>query len=298
MLQLIDVEKRVGAETHIGGVSLSLERGTLTVLLGATLSGKTSLMRLMAGLDKPTSGRILMDGIDVTGVSVRRRNVAMVYQQFINYPAMTVRENIASPLRVAGRSPGEIDAAVSRAARLMKLEPYLDRTPLNLSGGQQQRTALARAIVKGADLVLLDEGEDLVRRGVGHGDHAPPEFGPEIPLDLGGVVLEPRIHLSAIAPRSAPARLVGLQDHHVHPAPGEVERGGEAREAAAHHRDRSAVLSFQRGRGDRGPRRGGIEAARQRARRKGVHSRIIPEGSGSTWPSPHPGWRPTRPNRN
>lgn len=157
MLQLIDVEKRVGAETHIGDVSLSLERGTLTVLLGATLSGKTSLMRLMAGLDKPTSGRILMDGVDVTGVSVRRRNVAMVYQQFINYPAMTVRENIASPLRVAGRSRAEIDAAVARAARLMKLEPYLDRTPLNLSGGQQQRTALARAIVKGADLVLLDE---------------------------------------------------------------------------------------------------------------------------------------------
>lgn len=157
VLQLDKVDRQVGTERHIRDVSLTLERGTLTVLLGATLSGKTSLMRLMAGLDRPTGGRILIDGTDVTGVPVRRRNVAMVYQQFINYPAMTVAENIASPLRVAGRPKPEIDAAVARAAKLMKLEPYLDRTPLNLSGGQQQRTALARAIVKGADLVLLDE---------------------------------------------------------------------------------------------------------------------------------------------
>ncbi|WP_062119759.1 ABC transporter ATP-binding protein [Aureimonas sp. AU40] len=157
MLELIDVTRMVGAETHIDRVSLRLERGSLNVLLGPTLAGKTSLMRLMAGLDRPTSGRILADGVDVTGVPVRRRNVAMVYQQFINYPAFTVYENIASPLRVAGRSQAEIDAAVSRAAKLMKLEPYLQRTPLNLSGGQQQRTALARALVKGADLVLLDE---------------------------------------------------------------------------------------------------------------------------------------------
>lgn len=157
VLQLDKVGKTVGAEHHIRDVDLTLERGSLTVLLGATLSGKTSLMRLMAGLDRPTGGRILMDGADVTGVPVRRRNVAMVYQQFINYPAMTVAENIASPLRVAGKPKAEIEAAVARAARLMRLEPYLDRTPLNLSGGQQQRTALARAIVKGADLVLLDE---------------------------------------------------------------------------------------------------------------------------------------------
>jgi glycerol transport system ATP-binding protein len=88
---------------------------------------------------------------------VQKRNVAMVYQQFINYPAMTVYENIASPLRVAGRDRATIDREVRRAAELLKLTPYLDRTPLNLSGGQQQRTALARAIVKNASLVLLDE---------------------------------------------------------------------------------------------------------------------------------------------
>ena len=157
MLELEGVSRSVGGERHIIDVSLKLERGTLNVLLGPTLSGKTSLMRLMAGLDAPSSGRVLMDGKDVTGVPVRRRNVAMVYQQFINYPTLTVYENIASPMRIAGRSRREIDEAVKRAADLMKLTPYLDRTPLNLSGGQQQRTALARALVKNAELVLLDE---------------------------------------------------------------------------------------------------------------------------------------------
>ncbi|MBB3999953.1 ABC transporter ATP-binding protein [Aureimonas pseudogalii] len=157
MLELTGVGKTVGAQAEIADVTLRLERGSLNVLLGPTLAGKTSLMRLMAGLDKPTSGRIAMDGADVTGLPVQKRNVAMVYQQFINYPAMTVYENIASPLRVAGRPKAEIEAAVARAAKLMRLEPYLQRTPLNLSGGQQQRTALARALVKNADLVLLDE---------------------------------------------------------------------------------------------------------------------------------------------
>lgn len=134
-----------------------MEKGSLNVLLGPTLSGKTSLMRLMAGLDRPTSGDILMDGKNVVGMPVQKRNVAMVYQQFINYPAMTVYENIASPMRVAKVDNQIIDKRVREAAELMKLVPYLDRTPLNLSGGQQQRTALARALVKDAELVLLDE---------------------------------------------------------------------------------------------------------------------------------------------
>jgi glycerol transport system ATP-binding protein len=157
MLEIRDVTTLVGGRTHMNGVSLTLERGALNVLLGPTLSGKTSLMRLMAGLDRPTSGQVLVDGKDVTGVPVQKRNVAMVYQQFINYPAMTVYENIASPLRVAGKNKATIDRAVREAAGLLKLTPFLDRTPLSLSGGQQQRTALARAIVKNAELVLLDE---------------------------------------------------------------------------------------------------------------------------------------------
>jgi len=157
VLELSNVSKQVGAAVHIRDISLRLERGTLNVLLGPTLSGKTSLMRLMAGLDRPTAGAIHFDGADVTGVPVQKRNVAMVYQQFINYPAMSVYENIASPLRVRGEARDAIDREVRRAAELMRLTPYLDRTPLSLSGGQQQRTALARAIVKRAALVLLDE---------------------------------------------------------------------------------------------------------------------------------------------
>ena len=151
------VTRTIDGVPAIRDVSLTLERGTLSVLLGPTLSGKTSIMRLLAGLDKPTSGRVLVDGKDVTGFDVRQRSVAMVYQQFINYPSLTVYENIASPLRVQGRPKEEIDRRVQEAARLLKLEPYLSRTPLQLSGGQQQRTAIARALVKGADLVLLDE---------------------------------------------------------------------------------------------------------------------------------------------
>ncbi|RWX81818.1 ABC transporter ATP-binding protein [Neorhizobium lilium] len=157
MLELRNAAKLVGGDYHIHPTSLSLSRGSLNVLLGPTLSGKTSLMRLMAGLDRPTSGSVVFDGVDVTGMPVQKRNVAMVYQQFINYSAFTVYENIASPMRIAGKDSATIDREVRKAAELMRLTPYLDRTPLNLSGGQQQRTALARALVKNASLVLMDE---------------------------------------------------------------------------------------------------------------------------------------------
>lgn len=151
------VTRTVEGIEHIRDVSLTLESGTLNVLLGPTLSGKTSIMRLLAGLDKPTAGKVVVNGKDVTGADVRKRSVAMVYQQFINYPSLTVYENIASPLRVQGKPRDEIEARVAEAAKLLRLEPFLKRTPLQLSGGQQQRTAIARALVKGADLVLLDE---------------------------------------------------------------------------------------------------------------------------------------------
>jgi glycerol transport system ATP-binding protein len=147
----------VGQDTVIDAVSLTLERSTMNVLLGPTLAGKTTLMRLMAGLDRPSTGRLLLDGKDVTGVPVRKRSVAMVYQQFVNYPSLSVYENIASPLRVARLPQAEIDARVRQAAQVLRLENLLQRAPAQLSGGQQQRTAIARALVKRADLVLLDE---------------------------------------------------------------------------------------------------------------------------------------------
>ncbi|WP_075215400.1 ABC transporter ATP-binding protein [Mongoliimonas terrestris] len=157
MLELVDVTKVVGADTHIEGVSMTLSKGSINVLLGPTLSGKTSLMRLIAGLDRPTRGDIRIDGASVVGVPVQKRNVAMVYQQFINYPTLSVYENIASPMRVKGADKATVDREVRKAAELLRLTDHLKKTPLELSGGQQQRTALARAIVKGAGLVLLDE---------------------------------------------------------------------------------------------------------------------------------------------
>jgi len=156
-IELKNVTFRVGAEKHIYETSLALQPGEFNILLGETLSGKTTLMRLMAGLEKPTSGEVWANGSNVTGLAVQKRSVAMVYQFFINYPSFTVYDNIASPLKVAGMSKQEIDEKVHRFADLLKLTPELHRLPKELSGGQKQRTALARALVKGADLVLLDE---------------------------------------------------------------------------------------------------------------------------------------------
>lgn len=156
-IELKKITKRVGAETYIYETDLSVEKGGFNILLGTTLSGKTTLMRLMAGLDRPSSGEIWFDGYNVTGVPVQKRSVAMVYQQFINYPNFTVFNNIASPLRVSGISPNEIKQRVEKMAELVKLTPMLQRFPSELSGGQQQRTALARALIKDAGLVLLDE---------------------------------------------------------------------------------------------------------------------------------------------
>lgn len=143
--------------THIYSTDLALQDSEINVLLGATLSGKTTLMRLMAGLEKPTSGEIWFAGQNVTSVTVQKRNVAMVYQDFINYPNFTVFENIASPLRVAGEATSEINRRVGQIAELLNLSDLLERDVSSLSGGQQQRTALARALVKNASLVLLDE---------------------------------------------------------------------------------------------------------------------------------------------
>jgi len=156
-VELRNVVMRSGADTLIYDTSLSLEPGKFNVLLGTTLAGKTTLMRLMAGLEKPTQGEVWCDGQNVTGILVQKRSVAMVYQAFINYPSFTVFDNIASPLKVAGMSGKDIQEKVLRIADVLKLTPMLNRLPAELSGGQQQRTALARALVKEADLVLLDE---------------------------------------------------------------------------------------------------------------------------------------------
>ena len=154
-LQLSEVSKFVGADIHLHPMSFALKPNAVTILLGATQAGKTSVMRLMAGLDVPTSGSVLVDGLNVTGVPVRERNVAMVYQQFINYPSLTVYDNIASPLKL--RQENNIQEQVQNLAERLHIDPFLQRFPAELSGGQQQRVALARALAKNAPLIFLDE---------------------------------------------------------------------------------------------------------------------------------------------
>ncbi len=156
-LELRNITKRVGSQTHIKDTSLVLEPGHFNVLLGETGAGKTSLIKLMAGLDKIATGQILMDGQDVTKLSTQKRNISLVHQFFVNYQHMSVFDNIASPLRVAGMAKSEIAGRVEEAADILQLRPMLNRRPSELSGGQQQRCALARAIAKESTAVFLDE---------------------------------------------------------------------------------------------------------------------------------------------
>ena len=154
-LKLEKISQTVDGQMHIYPLDLALAPNAVTVLLGATQAGKTSLMRLMAGLDTPTAGQVWVDGKDVTGMGVRDRNVAMVYQQFINYPSMNVFDNIASPMQLRGDK--DIATKVKVLAARLRIDPFLDRLPAALSGGQQQRVALARALAKQAPLMFLDE---------------------------------------------------------------------------------------------------------------------------------------------
>src|SRR6187455_3807060 len=133
-LTLERVEQRVGAETWLHPLDLALVPNAVTVLLGATQAGKTTLMRVMAGLDAPAKGRVLADGNDVTGKPVRERDVAMVYQQFINYPSLKVADNIASPLKLRGEK--NIAQRVRELAARLHIDMFLDRLPAELSGGQ------------------------------------------------------------------------------------------------------------------------------------------------------------------
>ncbi|WP_371168989.1 ABC transporter ATP-binding protein [Aliiroseovarius sp. 2305UL8-7] len=156
-LVLKDITKVVQGVTHIKPTSLTLDKGHFNVLLGQTGAGKTSLIKMMAGLDPIASGQVLMDGADVTKLSTQKRKISLVHQFFVNYPHMTVYDNIASPLKVAGLAKSEIQGRVEEAADILKLRPMLHRRPHELSGGQQQRCALARAIAKDSQVVFLDE---------------------------------------------------------------------------------------------------------------------------------------------
>jgi ABC-type sugar transport system ATPase subunit len=151
------ITKMHGAFKALKGVDFEIEPGEFFALLGPSGSGKSTTLRILAGLDMPTSGRVVVDGKDVTSVAASERDVAMVFQSYALYPHMTVFQNIAFPLEMTKLPKAEIPAAVQEAARKVKIEHLLDRKPGQLSGGQQQRCALARAIVRKARLFLLDE---------------------------------------------------------------------------------------------------------------------------------------------
>jgi ABC-type sugar transport system ATPase subunit len=156
-VQFEKIVKMHGSFSALKGIDLKIDPGEFFALLGPSGSGKSTTLRILAGLDMPTSGRVFVDGEDVTAFDARDRDVAMVFQSYALYPHMTVFENIAFPLEMAKLRRSEIAPAVREAARKVKIEHLLDRKPGQLSGGQQQRCALARAIVRKARLFLLDE---------------------------------------------------------------------------------------------------------------------------------------------
>jgi glycerol transport system ATP-binding protein len=131
-LELQNVSLLVEEQPYLNDVSLKFEAGSFNVLLGRTLAGKTSLLRVLAGLDKPSHGRVFYNGHNVTGVTVQKRDLSMVYQQFINYPHMTVWENIASPLQLAKVSSGEINKRVKKISEMLHIGEYMQRLPLEL----------------------------------------------------------------------------------------------------------------------------------------------------------------------
>jgi glycerol transport system ATP-binding protein len=157
-LVLQDVSLSQDSEEIISNLSATFNSG-INLLIGPTTAGKTTLMRIIAGLVKPSTGTMTLDGVDITKVPVQQRSVSFVYQQFINYPSLSVFDNIASPLLAAKKKPAkeEVAARVEEMAKLLGLSPFLKRKPSELSGGQQQRVAIARALARPADIVLLDE---------------------------------------------------------------------------------------------------------------------------------------------
>jgi multiple sugar transport system ATP-binding protein len=154
---LDNITKSFGDVQVIPPLDLTIEDGEFAVFVGPSGCGKSTLLRLIAGLEDTTSGRVVIDGQDVTQVPPSKRGLAMVFQSYALYPHMTVRKNIGFPLRMEKRDPNEIDKLVEAAALSLNLTDYLDRKPGQLSGGQRQRVAIGRAIVRDPSAFLFDE---------------------------------------------------------------------------------------------------------------------------------------------
>ncbi|GGP26435.1 ABC transporter ATP-binding protein [Silvimonas amylolytica] len=156
-VQVIDVVKKFDETTAVDGVSLSVARNELFALLGSSGCGKSTLLRMLAGFETITSGKILIDGEDMSRLPPYKRPVNMMFQSYALFPHMTVESNIAFGLKQEGVGKGEIAERVADALNLVQMSKYAKRKPFQLSGGQQQRAALARSLVKRPKVLLLDE---------------------------------------------------------------------------------------------------------------------------------------------
>ena len=156
-VKLTKVVKRYGDVETIHGIDLDIKDGEFVVFVGPSGCGKSTLLRMVAGLEEITEGELHIDNECVTSVAASRRGVAMVFQSYALYPHMTVRENMGFGLKMAKTDKKEIKRRVDESAKILQLEPLLDRKPKALSGGQRQRVALARALAVSPDLLLLDE---------------------------------------------------------------------------------------------------------------------------------------------
>lgn len=156
-ITLRNISKKFGEVAVIPALDLDIEDGEFVVFVGPSGCGKSTLLRLIAGLEDASGGTIEIDGLDATDTPPARRGLAMVFQSYALYPHMTVRKNIAFPLKMAGVAPAEAARKVDAAARVLNLTGYLDRKPGQLSGGQRQRVAIGRAIVREPKAFLFDE---------------------------------------------------------------------------------------------------------------------------------------------
>jgi multiple sugar transport system ATP-binding protein len=157
MIALEDVTKRYGDDAAVDRLSLRVSDGEFMVLVGPSGSGKSTVLRLLAGLTKPDSGRVLIGERDVTYITPQERDVAMVFQSYALYPHMSVRQNLEFGLRLRNVPRGVRERRVGEVARMLDIEPLLDRRPAALSGGQRQRIAMGRAIIREPQAFLLDE---------------------------------------------------------------------------------------------------------------------------------------------
>jgi len=157
-LKLTDVGKTYGGSIEVlKDINLDIKQGELIVFVGPSGCGKSTLLRMIAGLEKITGGELQIDGQVVNDVPPAQRGIAMVFQSYALYPHMTVRDNMSFALKLAKKTPAEIEAAVSNAAKILQLDEYLDRLPKALSGGQRQRVAIGRSIVRDPKVYLFDE---------------------------------------------------------------------------------------------------------------------------------------------